>query len=175
MSSRPALAVSLYVAGRRCVVVGDGEPAAERAARLREAGADVVTVGTAAFTADRVAGASLVVAADPARAAEASAAAHAAGALAYCVDRPELSDLAMPALARRGAVQLAVSTEGAAPALARRLRDELQRLLDAAGPALDAFVAELATLRASLPPGDRKERMWQEACRLAIEGRIQID
>jgi siroheme synthase-like protein len=73
--------------------------------------------------------------------------ARARGLLVYVLDMPELSDLRMPALVRRGPLQIAVSTDGVSPALARRLREQLEHLLAQNGVTLDAFVAHLASLR----------------------------
>lgn len=176
MSSRPALAVSLYVARRRCLVVGDGPIADDRVARLRAAGAEVAAVPAAGYRPELTDGAFLVFCCDAARAEEVSRDARARGALVWCLDQPELSDLAMPALARRGTLQLAISTDGDAPALARRLREELERLLADAGPALDALLAEMAARRAALPPGvDRRDALGPVADRLRIEGRIVVE
>jgi siroheme synthase-like protein len=93
------------------------------------------------------------------------------GALTYCLDAPDLSDLAMPALARRGPLQLAISTDGQAPALARRVREELERLLGESGAELDALIDELARLRAA----GQRANLYDVARRLAIAGKIRID
>jgi len=175
MTARPALAVSLYLEGRLAVVVGEGPAAEERAARLAEAGARAVQVRAAGYRAAALAGAALVFVTGAARAEEVARDARRAGALVHVVDRPDLSDLAMPALARRGPVTLAVSTDAVAPALARRLREELERLLAGGGAALDGLVDELARLRDALPPGARRERLGALARRLRIDGRIAIE
>jgi siroheme synthase (precorrin-2 oxidase/ferrochelatase) len=175
MRRRPGLAVSLYVEGRRCVVVGEGELAAERMNRLQEAGAIVEQVASSDWRADLAIGALAVFAIDAARGDEVTRDARTAGALAYVIDTPDLSDLAMPALAKRGPLSIAVSTDAQAPALARQLRAELQRLLDDAGVELDAFVGELEKERASQPPGPaRKAALQKSAERLTIAGRINV-
>lgn len=173
---RPALPVSLYLAGRRVVVVGGGTAAEEQAARLSAAGAEVAVLSGAAALDDprTLEGAALVVGCEENLLDALRREAHARGALFYAPDHPEASDLAMPAVARRGTLSLAVATDGVAPALARRLRDELQRLLDDAGPALDALLAELAARRAQAPREDRREALAACAERLRVEGRIAI-
>jgi siroheme synthase (precorrin-2 oxidase/ferrochelatase) len=172
---RPGLAVSLYVESKRCVVVGEGALADERIARLAEAGANVEQVATLAWCAEMARGAALVLAIDADRADEVTRDARAAGALAYALDQPERSDLAMPAIARRGPLQIAVTTDAQAPALSRRLRAELQRLLDEAGPELDGFIADLEAGRAAMPPGrERREALQQRTERLSIEGKLTI-
>ncbi len=175
MRRRPALAVSLYVESRRCVVVGEGALADERAARLTEAGAIVERVATADWRAELARGAAMIFASDAEHADEVTRDARAAGALAYVLDQPDRSDLAMPALARRGSLQIAISTDAQAPALARRLRGELQRLLDEAGPELDLLLAELEAERAGQPAGrERREALQRSAERLTVVGSIEV-
>lgn len=178
MSRRPALSISLYVAGRRALVVGDAPGAAERVERLRAAGAAVERIGAAAWQADTCAGAILVLAysGDPGRDEAITRDARARGCLVYAHDRPELSDFAMPALVRRGPLQIAIATDGAAPALARRLREELGRVIETAGARLDALLAALEGARAALPRGDaRRSRLYEVASALRLRGSLEID
>ena len=49
--------------------------------------------------------------------------------LCNVVDDPERCDFYYPAVVRRGALQVAISTEGRSPALAQRLRREFERQL----------------------------------------------
>jgi len=175
---RPALSVSLYVADRLVIVVGDGPGAKERAARLTAAGARVEQVAAADYLPDRIgdrlSGAFAVFAqADPELNARVVADGRAAGCLVYGHDLPDLSDLAMPALARRGPIAIAISTDAAAPALARRLRELCQLLLDSGGEALDALVAELEHQRATLPSGARSG-LYEIATRLGLRGRLEV-
>lgn len=142
---RKSLAISLFVDGRRAVVIGSGQIAAERAARLTEAGADVHAITENDYDAGVLAGAAMVMLCDDALSTELAARvradARAEGAMMYAQDRPDLSDFAMPALIRRGPVRVAISTEGTAPALARRLREELERVLE---PQLAEFAEAVA-------------------------------
>jgi siroheme synthase-like protein len=147
--------------------------AAERASRLSAAGAEVVSVSRAEYRADLLAGLFMVFCLDAGLAPTVSRDARLRGVLVYVLDKPDLSDCAMPALVRRGPVQIAISTDGHAPSLARRLREELERLLAANGPELDAFVAELAQLREDLP-GSQRDALYELASRLSIEGRVKI-
>lgn len=174
MPPRPALAVSLYVLGRRCVVVGEGPLAAERASRLSAAGAEVVSLSRAEYRADLLAGVFMVFCLDASLGPTVSRDARLRGALVYVLDQPEISDLAMPALVRRGPVQIAVSTDGVSPTLSRRLREELERLLAANGVELDRFVAELARLREDSLPRNRADAIYEVASRLSIEGQVKI-
>src|SRR6266545_4620457 len=175
---RPALAISLRLSGRSALVVGRAPAADERTSRLRAAGAAVRQVGVDEYETDMCAGVFLVVAqsGDAAADRRIAADARAAGALAYAHDQPEASDLVFPALARRGPLSLAVTTDGVAPALARRLREELARLLDEVGPALDRLVEELERERAQAAPGaPRAERLYELACRLRFAGPLAVE
>lgn len=174
MKRRPALPVSLYVADRSVIVVGDDEGAKERAARLTAAGAQVEEIAAADYLPDRLGGAFAVFAqADPELNARVVADGRAAGCLVYAHDLPDLSDMAMPALARRGPIAIAISTDAAAPALARRLRELCQSLLDSGGDRLDALVAELERQRAALPSGARSG-LYRIATKLGLRGRLEV-
>ncbi|HTM23128.1 MAG TPA: NAD(P)-dependent oxidoreductase [Kofleriaceae bacterium] len=175
---RPALTVSLHVAGHRAVVVGDGALADERAARLRDAGAPPERIAAADWRAERAAGARLVLACtgDPALDWRIAADASAAGALAYAHDQPDVSDFGFPALARRGPLAIAITSDNVAPALARQLRLELERLLAESGAVLDALLDELEERRAAVPPGpERTAELRRLAARLHLAGRLAVD
>lgn len=170
------MAISLYVAGRSVVIVGSGAGAAERAQRSAGAGAVVTRVSAAEYTAERCRGAFLVMAQTDDHELDRRVAGDAAamGCLCYAHDQPEISDLAMPALASRGALSLAIATDGLAPTLARRLRAELQALLDGAGERLDRLIASMVAERAALPPAQRGRRMRALADRVRIRGRLDV-
>jgi precorrin-2 dehydrogenase/sirohydrochlorin ferrochelatase len=176
-----ALPISLYVRGRKCVVVGEGEQADARATRLREHGAQVEHIASADYQSSRLAGAFLVMvqagdresdpAAAPVRVAED---ARAAGALTYVADRPDLSDLAMPGLVRRGPLKIAISSDAAVPALTRHLRREIERLVASAGTGLDALIETLQRRRDEIPRETRSAVLGAIAARLRIRGHIEI-
>lgn len=176
--ARHAFPVSLYLNGRKAVVVGAGEDAEARAARLEAAGAEVTRLPAASAedVAAAAAGAFLVVATSDEAAADRAAAraSRAAGALAYAHDQPHESDFAMPAIARRGPIQIAISTDGVAPALSRRLREIVEAALDAAGASLDELVAELAARRSALAPG-RRGGLYAIARKLSLAGGFVVD
>lgn len=178
MSRRPALALSLSIGGRAALVVGSGPAADERASRLRQAGAEVRQVAPAEYRTDMCDDVFLVVAqtGKPELDRRVAGEAGAAGVLRYAHDQPEVSDFSFPALARRGPLAVAVSTEGRAPALARRLREELDRILEEAGAGLDDLLRELEHEREEWAPSpERADRLYRLACRLRIAGRLEIE
>lgn len=144
--------VMLSLRGRPVLVVGGGEVALRKIEGLLADGARVtvsapeVAPGIQAL-ADRgelelrrrphrdgdVAGFSLVFAATDDRAVNArvSEEARRAGTWANVADDPELCGFHLPARVQRGALQLAVASEGGAPFVVRRLRQMLERRLGA--------------------------------------------
>jgi precorrin-2 dehydrogenase / sirohydrochlorin ferrochelatase len=154
--------VTLIVEGRPCLVVGGGPVAARKVTALLECGAQVRVV------ADRVGPEIRSLAVDweerPYRVGEAgrywlvttatdqpevsrevAADAEAAGVLINAADDPERCSFFLPAVARRGRVSVAVSTDGASPALARWLRDRLAD--DCVGPEYGVLADLLAERR----------------------------
>ncbi|MHC4480988.1 MAG: precorrin-2 dehydrogenase/sirohydrochlorin ferrochelatase family protein [Planctomycetota bacterium] len=74
------------------------------------------------------------------------------------VDQPDACSFHVPAVARRGLLQLAISTGGASPALARRIR---QRLEQQFGPAYEPLLEALTDLRRHVQrryPGSQARR-----------------
>lgn len=141
------LPVFLRLDGRLCVVVGGGEIAERKVRALLDAEARVVVVSpkpTAALRAMAAAGAIVqigrrfrpadldgaalvhVAVDDAALGVEVAAEAGRRAIPVNVVDMPDLCTFITPAVARRGALQIAVSTSGASPALARALREELE-------------------------------------------------
>jgi precorrin-2 dehydrogenase/sirohydrochlorin ferrochelatase len=160
------LAVTLDLDGRKVVLVGDDEEAARKSALLAEAGAAIAQVAASAFTPALLDGAALVLVTprDDALAAEVHAAARARGVPCWACDRPARSDMAMPALARVGALRLAISTGGRSPALAGRLRAALE---DGLGDRFGGFLEALGELRERVqreePDADRRRELLRAA------------
>jgi siroheme synthase-like protein len=115
---------AIDVEGRRCVVVGDGEIASEKAAGLEACGATVEVVAPTRYRRRVLRGALLVVAATDDRAVceRVFRDAERRGMLCNVADVPELCNFILPAVHREGPIAIAVSTGGASPALAKRLR-----------------------------------------------------
>ncbi|MCU1494363.1 MAG: siroheme synthase, N-terminal domain [Acidimicrobiaceae bacterium] len=152
----PSYPVALVLAGRPCLVVGGGRVALRKVEGLLAAGADVtvvapeveegirslpVRVELRSYEPGEAARYWLVVTAtgrpDVDRAAYADG--DGAGVLVNSADDIPGCSFILPAVLRRGAVSVAVSTDGTSPALAGWLRD---RVASVVGPE----VATLATL-----------------------------
>jgi len=127
------LHITLDLEGRRVLLVGDPHPRGSKApapsleARhqqelLVRLGADVRVFVPPALPGDaEVADAALVLVIEPSVAEQVVRLARAHRTLVWVHERPGLSDLSLPALARLGAATLAVSTSGRCPELASRL------------------------------------------------------
>jgi precorrin-2 dehydrogenase/sirohydrochlorin ferrochelatase len=161
------LPITLDVERLALVLIGRGDAACRRLAALDEADArrlavfsDAPSAALAAAAGDRLrrclptgddlAGARLVVIAGlPAElAALLAERASTCGALVHVEDTPALCDLHMPAVVRRGALSLAISTGGRSPALARLFKRWLEPLIDVRwGVWLDELAAQRARWR----------------------------
>jgi uroporphyrin-III C-methyltransferase/precorrin-2 dehydrogenase/sirohydrochlorin ferrochelatase len=158
----------LKLAGRKCLVIGGGSVAEAKMQGLARCGAEVRVVAPEAtpgireaassgrvsweqrlFLLSDLAGVFLVVAATN------SAKLHEeifrycqeAGILCNAVDEPQRCDFYYPAVVRRGALQIAVSTAGHSPFLAQRLRRELEEHF---GPEYAPWVEEIGRQRHEL-------------------------
>ena len=184
--------LNLVLDDRKCLVVGGGPEAARRAGNLLEAGARVLLVGEEetpglellrsarlraeqrAFVEDDLDGAWLVVQAtqDAALARELKAHCDARRIFFCAVDQPQFSSYSHLALARAGALTLAIGTEGRAPALGRRLREELIRILSEANAAEE--VERIARLRDSTPVAERRAVLEQAVAEVRLTGSLRF-
>ena len=158
----------IKIAGRPCLVVGAGDVAEGKISGLLDAAARVHVIApeataqikswAAAGQIEYVAreceptdleGMFLVVAATDSHELHENihAEARRRGVLCNVVDVPELCDFYYPAVAQRGARQIAVSTSGQSPALAQRLRKELEEQF---GPEYEAWLQQLGEEREKL-------------------------
>ncbi|MCZ7607319.1 MAG: bifunctional precorrin-2 dehydrogenase/sirohydrochlorin ferrochelatase [Planctomycetota bacterium] len=174
--------VFLKLEGRPVLVVGAGKVALRKVEALLEAGAAVRVVAPEVcpglqelaaagrlvlqqrpWQIDDCAGTLLVVAAtgDAALNAQIRQSARTAGALVNAVDDPDNCDFYVPAVARRGDLRIAVSTQGAAPLIASRVREHLEKTLPVElADVIEAVSAERARLLASgLPEQARLRRL----------------
>ena len=180
--------IVLDVTDRPCLVVGGGPIAEGKVRGLLAAGARVTVVSPtltpalAALAAEgRIAhrargyaegdleGAALALAATGDRAVSAAVLAEgrARGVWVNAADDPERCDFFLPAVLRRGALAVAVSTGGASPALTRAVRDELERRLP---PELGDLVEVVAEVRRELR--ERAVPVTAEAWRGALDDEL---
>ncbi|MBS1302009.1 siroheme synthase CysG [Loktanella sp. SALINAS62] len=170
--------------GRRVVVAGGGEQAAQKARLMLKTDAtlvllapaldaelaDLVDKGRATqdagpITPDSFADAALVFIATgcPGLDAALHAIAKAGGAQVNVVDQPALCDMTTPSLVDRDPVVVAIGTEGTAPVLARQIKTQIEQILD---PTLGSFAALAGRLRgavaAHVPKPDRRA-FWRWA------------
>lgn len=141
--------VFIDLEGQSCVVIGDGKLAAEKAAGLRAAGADVRAISSLDYRPGVLAGARLVVDAsdDPEINRRAWQEAEAAGILINVVDRPAQCRFIAPAIVKRDPLVIAISTSGESPFLASALRARLERWL---GEEWGPFTALVGRIRRHL-------------------------
>ncbi|MGH9686662.1 MAG: precorrin-2 dehydrogenase/sirohydrochlorin ferrochelatase family protein [Candidatus Acidiferrales bacterium] len=158
----------LKLAGRRCLVVGAGKVAEEKISGLLLTGAVIRVVAPQAtprihawarlkkvrlivrpFRSSDLLGAFLVVAATSSRVLHATiyVQARRRGVLCNVVDDPDHCDFYYGAVVRRGALQIAISTEGHSPALAQRLKKQIAREF---GPEYESWLAEIGEIRKQL-------------------------
>jgi uroporphyrin-III C-methyltransferase/precorrin-2 dehydrogenase/sirohydrochlorin ferrochelatase len=141
--------VFLDLTEQLCIVLGDGKFAVEKAAALREAGANVRVISSQDYKPGALAGARLVV--DASEDTEINrlswAEAEAAGILINVVDRPAQCRFIAPAIVNRDPLLIAISTSGESPFLASALRARIERWL---GREWGPFVALVGNARRQL-------------------------
>jgi len=157
--------IFLDLDGKRCLVVGGGEEATRKVQGLLDVGATVVVVSSTLtatlsvltrrgviqhearpFRAEDVVGCALVIGAadEPAVHAAVAGACREHGILVNIVDTPDACDFIAPAVVRRGALQIAISTGGNSPTLAKRIRAQLEQMY---GPEYAEILAWLGLRR----------------------------
>jgi precorrin-2 dehydrogenase/sirohydrochlorin ferrochelatase len=155
------------LAGRRVVIVGDGEPAEAKARLFEGSPAQVARLaGDVALGPDAYAGAALafVAGGDEAFVTAAAAAARSAGVPVNVVDHPALCDFITPAVVDRGEVVAAVGTTGAAPMLAALLRNDLEATIpEGAGRVAALFRQLREEIRVALPDLAPRRAFMREA------------
>lgn len=135
LDQQPFFPVSLNLMGRRCVVVGrrDDREAVEKAAALRESGADLRWIDDPAALRDEDVSDAFFVISTPQDAtlcARLRALADEHRFLLCCIDQPAFGFVAMTAIAKSGPVSIAISTTGLAPRVGKRLKQRLQAAMD---------------------------------------------
>ncbi len=170
--------IFLELHGRRAVVVGGGAVAVRKAESLLEAGARLVVVAhrpsdatidlctrhgaeliRARYSKEYIAQAVIVIAAtnDPAVNEQVYRDCQELEILCNVVDDPRFCDFFVPAVVRRGDLQIAIGTEGNCPAYAGHLRKKLETMFTEEH---GRFLAELERVRREIieqiPEPDRK-------------------
>lgn len=164
----PLFPVFLRLEGRTCLVIGAGSVAESKIESLLLSGAVIRVVAPAAsprieqwagegsltwekrrFEPTDLDGAFLAVSAvsSPQVRAMVCREAQARGVLCNAVDDPQHCDFFYPAVVRRGALQIAISTTGQSPALAQRLRQALEQQF---GPEYGEWIERLGKARSRL-------------------------
>lgn len=189
---------SMFVklAGRACLVVGAGSVGTPKIEGLLAAGADVTVIAPHAteavkawaeegrilwharsFEPSDLDGVFLVVVATPSRELNdlVFKQAQGQGVLANVVDDPPRCDFYYPAVVRRGALQIAISTDGKSPALAQRLRRQFEEEFD---PVYQDWVEELGLERQRLfaqpmNPDERKQILHSLASQSSFEAYVR--
>ncbi|MEC9198895.1 MAG: siroheme synthase CysG [Pseudomonadota bacterium] len=174
----------LTMAGRRVVIVGGDETAAQKsrlmlkteaaielvAPNLEPELAALVSQGRASHYAGPITPAIFKDAAlvfigtgCPAVDACIHALAKEAGVVVNVVDQPHLCDATTPSLVDRDPVVVAIGTEGTAPVLARKIKTEVETMLD---PRLGSFAALAGRLRDAVAmrvPKEMRRDFWRRA------------
>lgn len=174
--------LSYDVAGRRVVVAGHGEQALQKLRLLVRSEARLTLVAQApsegladfarvsgiewfrgTLSADVLEGAALLFIAteDEAEDARLAAMGRAAGLPVNVVDRPHLSDFAVPAIVDRAPVTIAIATDGYAPVLAQKVRSLIEALLPPAFGRLGQLAARIRpAVNDTLEEGAPRRRFW---------------
>lgn len=161
----PHYPLFLTLTGRLAIVVGGNAVAQRKVTQFVRYGADVVVIAADPAAELRQLEADGAITLEPrgyvrgdlqgafiAFCSESDEIAHAVfseaeslGCLINVAENPALSSYLVPSSVRRGQLQIAISTSGAAPAVARRLRRELREQF---GPEWATYVALLGDVRA---------------------------
>ncbi|KJZ19657.1 siroheme synthase CysG [Loktanella sp. S4079] len=172
----------LTMAGRRVVIAGGGEQAAQKCRLILKTEAQITILATALdpelsdlhaagkiawddtpITAQHFADTALVFIATgcPGIDSALHSLAKCAGATVNVVDRPDLCDAITPSIVDRDPVVVAIGTEGTAPVLARQIKTRMEELLE---PRLGDLAAVVGRLRDSaamrLQPRKRRD-LWR--------------
>lgn len=179
----------IRTSGRRVVIVGGGEQAAQKARlilktdarivlaapELDEELAALVAEGRAehhggAITAALFEGAAMAFVGSGCPGIDAAIHALAVGRCPVnVVDQPELCDITTPSLVDRDPVVVAIGTEGTAPVLARQIKTKVEEML---APNLGGFAALAGRLRGAVSasvPKPRRRAFWAWAFGGAVQ------
>ena len=156
--------IGLDVCGKHCVVIGGGTVALRKVKALLEHGAivdvvcpylcpelselakaNIIKGHLKEYEPQDINDAFLVIAATNEEATNKKVADEATRhkILVNTVDKPESTDFIVPSYLRRGALTIAVSTNGASPALSRKVRTNLEQIFSEEYTCLTALIEEV--------------------------------
>ena len=165
------------------LIIGGGVIAAAKAEALASVDASITLIGRdvapatralcdqhniswreAEYSSDMLHGQRIVVAAtdDAALNARIAEEAKLQNILVNVVDAPELCDFIFPALVRRGALQIAISTSGISPVLARMIKQTIERVVPDRFVELIEFLQRTRTRVRTALPGVQARRLFLE-------------
>lgn len=175
-----AFPMFIRTTGRRVVIVGGGEQAAQKARLLLKTDAELILVAldleselAALVEAGRARQVSELSAATFDGAAMAfigtgcpglDTAAHALAKAARCpvnvVDQPDLCDMTTPAIVDRDPIVVAIGSEGTAPVLTREIKTRVEQLLPQTIGGLAALAGRLRPSVSARVPRDKRRALW---------------
>ncbi|MBY6160078.1 siroheme synthase CysG [Mameliella alba] len=170
----------IRTSGRRVVIVGGGEQAAQKARLILKTDAQILLVapeldaelqalvlaGRAvhhrSLSADTFDGAAMgfIATGCPGLDAAAHGLARAVRCPVNVVDRPELCDLTTPALVDRDPVVVAIGSEGTAPVLTREIKTRLEEMLSPSLGGLAALAGRLRPVVNARVPRSQRRAFW---------------
>jgi siroheme synthase (precorrin-2 oxidase/ferrochelatase) len=171
----PFYPVSLNLVGRKCVVIGaaDDREAIDKAAALRESGADLDWITDVGGLKDSDVADSFFVISTPQDAvlsARLRKLADDRGFLLCCIDQPDFGFVAMAAIAKAGPVRVAISTTGLAPRVGKILKEALQRAMDSRFARFVDVLAKKREAVKALHPSSEESAVRRQAMIEAAEG-----
>lgn len=172
----------IRTSGRRVVIAGGGEQAAQKARLMLKTDADLVIAAPALemelaalvaegrarqhdgpVTPALFAGAAMAFVATgcPGLDSALHALVQAAGCPVNVVDRPDLCDITTPSIVDRDPVVVAVGTEGTAPVLARQIKTRVEEMLAPNLGGLAGFAGRARAAVAAGVPRARRRAFWR--------------
>ncbi len=171
--------VFLDLEGRRAVVVGGGEEALRKVRLLLKTNAKIemvadalpaelqgnpkVSLIAAPYRSEMIAGAALVLSADPSLNAQVSLDAQRLSIPVNAVDDAALSTFIVPSIVDRDPVIVAIGTEGTAPVLGQSIRSKIDVMLPQSVGSLARRAASLRDWVATrVPHGNSRRAFWAD-------------
>jgi precorrin-2 dehydrogenase/sirohydrochlorin ferrochelatase len=181
--------VALELAGRWCLVVGDGAEAEQRISQFKARGAYVRWIYSEARTTNTPQAdqeqqtpfacehlqdvwVAVLTERNALLAAELQALCEAQRIWFCAVDQPSFNSFSHVAQVVVEPLVIGISSAGRAPLLSRRVREGLQALFDS--DRIRTFFQQLAELRANTPPAERKNALTQALQGFAIVGKVVL-